>query len=461
MTDVCAIDSFELDMVIGHDAQDFTARFAPVDNVGGGSLLYIDGTEYGGIVDEVTTDTESDAITCHGRTWDGMLACKRIMPPSGSAYRTVSGEANGLLASLVTLLDIGDVFAASTDDSGITVSSYQFERFVDGYEGIAQMLDSAGAKLVMRRLNGKTVMSAEAKLTIGDEADSDLMDFSVTKTRRCVNHLVCAGEGDLQDRVVIDLYSDANGNVSTTQTFTGRDEITAFYDYNNADAAELLAEGTKKLQEYFTKGAVDISRIGRGEWHVGDVLVARDNQSGVMVSTSIAGKTVQVDKSTDWQLRVGYVVGEAERMNPSSNGTAETPEKANADGSNVNASAFCEALHVGDYVTKSQTANVSVANNAVTNICSVELDAGLWILRGNVRFASNATGYRAAIISQTGTSTDNAAYQTTNAVSGTYTFVNVIGIKNPSSTTSYYLNAQQNSGGSLNAIGYLSAVRIK
>ena len=348
-TDLCAVVDFTLDMVIGHDRQDFKASFDPIEGVGGGSLLYIDGTEYGGVVDDVTTDTETGITSYHGRTWDGVLAAKRIMPPSGSAYRTVSGEANSVLASLVTLLDLGGVFAASTAASGITISSYQFDRFVDAYEGIYKMLQSANAKLVMHRENGVTVMEAKPAATISDEADSDLLDFMLTKTSRTVNHLVCAGEGELQDRVVIDLYADASGNVSQVQSLFGIDEITDFYDYNNADAVELLAEGTKKLQEYQTKGAVEITHIGSGEWDVGDTLVARDNKSGTTVSAPIVGKTVKVDSSTNWELSTSYEVGEVSRTAATVSGTAETAQKADADGGNVDADAFRSALGVPSF----------------------------------------------------------------------------------------------------------------
>ena len=309
LTDLCAITDFTLDMAVGYDRHDFAACFAPVDNVGGGSLLYIDGTEYGGIVDDVTYDTETNVVQCHGRTWDGILAAKVIMPPAGQPYRVVSGEANALLASLVTLLDVGDVFEASTDDSGITVSSYQFDRFVDGYEGICKMLKSAGAKLVIRKAQGKAVLSAAPASTVSDEADSDLMDFTLTQNHRVVNHLVCAGEGELEQRVVIDLYANASGVVSTTQIFTGVDEITEFYDYSNADATELLEGGTKKLKEYQVQGEAEITRVGKGEWDVGDVLQARDNRSGVTVTASVTGKTVKLDSSTDWQLSIEYGIG--------------------------------------------------------------------------------------------------------------------------------------------------------
>ena len=329
--DLCAVTSFTLDMVIGHDRQDFTACFDPVDGVGGGSLIYIDGTEYGGIVDDVTTSTETGLTEYHGRTWDGILAAKRILPPDGSAYRTVSGEANSVLASLITLLDIGDVFTASTDNSGITVN-YQFDRFVDAYEGIYKMLKSASAKLVIRRDSGTTVLSAAAAQTITNEADSDLLDFALTKTNRTVNHLVCAGTGEGTEREILHLYADANGNVSTTQSLFGVNEITDYYDYNNADSAELLKGGTDKLKEYQTKGAVDITNIGRGSWDIGDTLQARDNKSGMVVNAPIVGKTVTVSQSTNWELSTSYEVGEVSRTAATVSGTAEQPEKVNRSG---------------------------------------------------------------------------------------------------------------------------------
>ena len=329
--DKCAITSFTLDMVIGHDRQDFTACFEPVEGVGGGSLLYIDGTEFGGIVDDVTTSTETGLNEYHGRTWDGILAAKRILPPNDSAYRTVSGEANSILASLITLVDLNDVFTASTENSGITVN-YQFTRFVDAYTGIYKMLKSANAKLIMRRGVGKTVLSAVAAQTITNEVDSDLIDFTLTKTNRTVNHLVCAGSGEGVEREILHLYADSSGNVSTTQTLFGVDEIADYYDYNNADYSELLSGGADKLKEYQTKGAVDVTNIGRGSWDIGDTIQARDNKSGFVVNAPIVGKTIKVSQSTNWELAVSYEVGEVSRTAAQISGQVEEPEKVNRDG---------------------------------------------------------------------------------------------------------------------------------
>lgn len=549
--DKCAIQDFTLDMVIGHDNQDFTACFEPVDGVGGGSLLYIDGSEFGGIVDDVTTNTESGLAEYHGRTWCGILAAKIIMPPSDSDYRTVTGEANSVLSQLVALLDLGDVFEASSEDSGITVN-YQFARFVDGYSGIFKMLASVGAKLCVRRVDGMTVLKAVNARTIEDEADSDLMDFELTKTVRTVNHLVCAGEGEGTERVILNLYADENGNVSQTQSLFGVDEVTDFYDYNNADAAQLLEDGTEKLAEYQTNGSIDVISIGRGSWDIGDTLIARNNKSGITVSAPIIGKTITLNQSTNWALNVEYEIGEPSKTASSFSKSAELPEKVNRDGdtmtgdltiygkrlivkssnidrdtapasnttgnsylrfldkdgdyigsvysrltadksietclqarTNVNGteqtstisigmdddgtryyyvtdpSAFCEALHVGDYVNKNQTASVSTTNNAYTNICSISLNAGIWIVFGNVRYASNATGRRALTISSTSQGSNEAMFTSTPAINGSYTRLNVSGVVISTATTTYYLIGWQNSGAALNAIGYIRAVRIK
>ena len=351
-TDLCAVTDFTLDMVVGHDRQDFTATFEPIEGIGGGSLLYIDGTEFGGVVDDVTADTESGLMEYHGRTWDGILAAKRILPPNDSAYRTVSGEANSVLASLITLVDLNDVFTASTENSGITVN-YQFTRFVDAYTGIYKMLKSANAKLIMRRGVGKTVLSAVAAQTITNEVDSDLIDFTLTKTNRTVNHLVCAGSGEGVEREILHLYADSSGNVSTTQTLFGVDEIADYYDYNNADYSELLSGGADKLKEYQTKGAVDVTNIGRGSWDIGDTIQARDNKSGFVVNAPIVGKTIKVSQSTNWELAVSYEVGEVSRTAAQISGQVEEPEKVNRDGDTMtgdlildDAYAYCDSSNL-------------------------------------------------------------------------------------------------------------------
>lgn len=307
-----------MDLAFGADEQNFEIAF-PAPTLSGGELLYIDGTEYGGVVDEITHSTETENVIYIGRTWHGMLAGKIVKPPANADYYVLSGDANTCIASLLTKVGLTDVLTARSTSAGISVN-YQFDRFCNAYDGLLKMLASADAVLRIERHDGITELWAEPKVTITDEADSDLMDFAVTDSVRVPNHLVCAGEGELQDRVVVDLYADSSGNISQTQTLTGVNEIAVLYNYNNADQAELIAEGTKELQSYQLGGGADLQVNNKGDWHVGDLIQVRDNNSGLVITSTINKKIVKVKNGV---LSVDYEVGVASAQSYGGS-TAET-----------------------------------------------------------------------------------------------------------------------------------------
>lgn len=317
--DVGAVRSFSMDMAFGSDEQDFEISFSePV--LSGGELLYIDGTEYGGIIDAVTQSTETDAIVYTGRTWHGMLAGKIIKPPTGSDYYTLSGDANACIRALLAYVDLDGILTGRATSSGISVN-YQFNRFTNAYDGLLRMLSDAGAVLRIERHDGITELWAEPRTLIEDEADSDIMDFAITDSVRVPNHLVCAGEGELQDRVIVDLYADADGNVSQTQTLTGVDEIAVFYNYSNADQTQLITDGTKELKSYQQGGGADLQVNSKGDWHVGDLLQVRDNRTGLVITSTIGKKIVKVSKGV---LSVDYEIGDATAQSYGGGAQAET-----------------------------------------------------------------------------------------------------------------------------------------
>ena len=180
---------------------------------------------------------------------------------------------------------------------------------------------------MIERHDGITEVWAKQVPTIENEADSDLMEFTVTRAHRVVNHLVCAGEGELSERVVVDLYADSSGNISQTQTFSGVDEVALYYNYSGANQADLISDGTKKLKEYQTNGGAEIGEVGKGDWHVGNVLQVRDNNTGTVVDAIIAKKIVKVERGV---LTVDYEIGdhiaaEAASFNADLSGIAEQP----------------------------------------------------------------------------------------------------------------------------------------
>lgn len=294
--DVREIEDFELDLAFGSDENALKLEARAGEAPAEGHLVFIDGTEYGGVVDEVAYEAGREAsgtVLCKGRTWHGILAGKRLLPDSGSGYLAVSGKAGEVLASLISRMGLSGLFSAAVDDTAV---SYTFDRFADGYGGLKALAEANGRKVSMRRLGGKVELSLPPVFDYADKVDSDLLDFTLTSVHRCVNHLVCAGTGELENRAVVHFYADAAGNVSHTQSLFGVDEICALYDYSNADEAKLEEEGGKKLREYQTRGSVEVDAHEDIDVDVGDIISARDNAHGRTVSATVVKKIVQVSR---------------------------------------------------------------------------------------------------------------------------------------------------------------------
>lgn len=294
--DVREIEDFELDLAFGSDENALKLEARAGEAPAEGHLVFIDGTEYGGVVDEVAYEAGREAsgtVLCKGRTWHGILAGKRLLPDSGSGYLAVSGKAGEVLASLISRMGLSGLFSAAVDDTAV---SYTFDRFADGYGGLKALAEANGRKVSMHRLGGKVELSLPPVVDYADKVDSDLLDFTLTSVHRCVNHLVCAGTGELENRAVVHFYADAAGNVSHTQSLFGVDEICALYDYSNADEAKLEEEGDKKLREYQTRGSVEVDAHEDIDVDVGDIISARDNAHGRTVSATVVKKIVQVSR---------------------------------------------------------------------------------------------------------------------------------------------------------------------
>lgn len=312
------LQDFTLDMAFGSDENSFeltcAAGLAPSE----GQFVYIDDTEYGGVVDEAGYDAGRDPsglATCRGRTWHGILAGKRLMPVG--KHLSVSGKAGDVLASLISRMGLAAVLSATPGGGQV---NYTFERFCDGYSGLKALAKANGRKLAMRRDGGKVALSLPLVVDYADKVDSDLLDFSLTSVHRCVNHLVCAGTGEYENRAVVHFYADANGNVSHKQTLFGVDEICAFYDCSNADDEKLEEEGRKKLQEYQTRGSIEVDVHEDIDVDVGDVISARDNAHGRTVSAEVAKKLVKVERGV---ATFSYEVGSETTTKTTSSGTAE------------------------------------------------------------------------------------------------------------------------------------------
>ena len=119
--------------------------------------------------------------------------------------------------------------------------------------------------------------------------------------------------------------------------------------------------------------------------------------------------------------------------------------------------------NLGTVVTK-DCGSTATATSTGKSIGSVSLAAGTWIVVGTAWFAANATGRRYVKLSPTsgdiGTGQAFAALSPSGFSSGNPA-TTVVRVVELSATTSIHLNVWQNSGGNLNAAGYIAALRIK
>ncbi|MBR3762183.1 MAG: hypothetical protein IKK59_05515 [Lachnospiraceae bacterium] len=303
---------YDFDLAFGADENDFECTIDYNKHCcEGGDFLYIEGTEYGGIIDSVRVDTDAKEVAYGGRTWHGILQTKILEPDAGADYLVLSGEANAVLKILIARMNLSDLFQASAEDSGVTISNYQMDRYIGGYSGIRKMLKAFGAKLKISFYKGMVILAAVpiTDYTQDDKFDSDFMTLTIKRKYRAVNHLICLGKGELSKRKVIHLYADANGNVSHTQSLTGLLEVTEKYDYPSVESEEELEQkGIEKLKSLQNADEVGVDFNGEGEcYDIGDIVGAVDRITGLSVSTEITKKIVTIKNGV---TNISYKVGE-------------------------------------------------------------------------------------------------------------------------------------------------------
>ena len=73
--DIGVLHDYRLDLAYGEDENDFELQIpSSAHCCGKGFFVYMDGTEYGGIVDEIASDTDAEEVTYTGRTWHRISA---------------------------------------------------------------------------------------------------------------------------------------------------------------------------------------------------------------------------------------------------------------------------------------------------------------------------------------------------------------------------------------------------
>lgn len=206
----------EMDLAFGKDENDFSVTLELSEHCcKDGYFVYIENTEYGGIIDSICPDSDNGIIEYKGRTWHGILEHKVLEPDAGQDYLIADGEANTVLRELIDRMGLSNLFKVSDEDSGIRIRNYQFPRYIKGYTGIRKMLQAFMGKLTLVYVDKYVTMSAVPLYDYSqdEEWDTSQLSFQVEKNFRPVNHLICLGRGELKKRKIIHLFLDSNGGI--------------------------------------------------------------------------------------------------------------------------------------------------------------------------------------------------------------------------------------------------------
>ena len=270
------------------------------DDLAYGNWIYIPNTEYGGIIGEKTSETAEGDIKIEGFTWRNVLEKKIIEPPTGQAYKTVSGDLNNVTSGLISEAGLSSLFAVSRESSGASVSNYQFDRYTTLLAGIVKMLKSVGYKLQIRAIQQDgglpTYIEISAQPIVDQSNTIELsqdcqLNFTFHEKRNGINHLICLGKGEGVDRTVLNLYVQQNGAIGTTQYYTGVEERAETYDFSNAEADELEEKGIERLQELMDMQEFNMNVEALDiDVDIGDIVGGRDYVTGMYMAKPVENK---------------------------------------------------------------------------------------------------------------------------------------------------------------------------
>lgn len=290
-----------IDFDVGEDnaTNDFLLKGIIPDGVGG---IYVPGTEFGGLIGYMQTSNKSDIVSNKGYTWRGLLTLGIISPSAGSSYKVVSGDANAILAELLGDY-MGGIFTIPEETSGITITDYQFPLYCTLLAGISGMLEEYNAKL--RIVADKPATGGTITVTIDTVPAVTIenlytrespVSLTFTDNRLGINHLICLGQGELEERTRVDLYVQEDGSIGTAQYYTGFDERTAIYDYPNAESeANLIRYGKLRLKSIMTGKSLTIDNSAV-DGDVGDFVSAYYNGASASVRITQKILTITGDK---------------------------------------------------------------------------------------------------------------------------------------------------------------------
>ena len=199
--------------------------------------------------------------------------------------------------------EFGGLYVVSGENTGVSVSNYQFDRYCTLLEGITKMLKSVGYRLDIRHkreqgVPGYILIRAVPIVDYSNQIELSKdcgLNYTMEDIRDGINHLIVTGKGELQDRNVFHLYAWPDGSIKKTQYYKGLDEITQVYENTSTETDQLEDQSIDKLTELMSKKkfGMDVEKLGI-DVGIGDIIGGRDYLTGMYGAKPVENITCSI-----------------------------------------------------------------------------------------------------------------------------------------------------------------------
>ena len=256
-------------------------------------IVYVDGTEWGGLITGAEMSLADSKITYTGVTWRGLLGLYIIEPyilgQTPQDYKIVASGTN--LAEALRALPMHPMI--SIQDTSYTAGrQFQYNRYIPVHEGATNLVKDYDTSLRMKFAFDEATL--KAKLSIAPTTDrtnlieisqdyDDKVRLSITRDGSTPKHVICMGQGELAQRDIVHLYADDDWNVSTT-AISGAYPVDT-YDYSGSES--LQTDGIKHFRELIAQHEQIEVMVSGIELNLGDIIAAREILTGEYVTAEI------------------------------------------------------------------------------------------------------------------------------------------------------------------------------
>lgn len=219
------LSNYTLDTAFGSSENTFEVETDSANNVCKVDYkLYVPGTDIGGIVDYVYSNTKNGTIKYGGRTAHGILNSRCLEPVYPYAYYEIAGNVHDCLVDIFRYTGFIDTIEIL---EGVDFPIYSKEYGTPVFNAVNALLLANGAKLKIVWNDGKfSVQPVEAyNYATDEEFDSSQLNFEIKKYTNLPNHFICL---DKEKSICLHLYTDENGGV---QPYTLTNEPLQDSDY--------------------------------------------------------------------------------------------------------------------------------------------------------------------------------------------------------------------------------------